>query len=170
MCDLYVKHMQTAIGIVKVSCCEKGVHEISFCNSEKAINIIDIKNAPGENPIKLMSDFLLWLRSYFEISNQHQKYSLPPVCPVVFSSKGKFTEKVWKTLMSSVPPGETISYGNLAALCGNAAASRAVGTAMKNNPIPLLIPCHRVIRSDGCVGHYSGGRNIKEWLLHHETM
>lgn len=70
--------------------------------------------------------------------------------------------------MTKVAFGQTVSYGQLAALSGNSAASRAVGSAMKHNCIPLIIPCHRVIKSDGKIGQFSGGKNVKEWLLNHE--
>ncbi|XP_054713423.1 methylated-DNA--protein-cysteine methyltransferase-like [Uloborus diversus] len=93
----------------------------------------------------------------------------PPICPTVFLGKGTFTKKVWTTLMSNVTIGKTLSYGELAKLCGNGAASRAVGSAMKNNPIPLLIPCHRVVKSDGSIGNFSCGVHVKEWLLNHEN-
>jgi methylated-DNA-[protein]-cysteine S-methyltransferase len=63
--------------------------------------------------------------------------------------------------------GNTTSYGELAALCGSPKASRKVGTAMRNNPVQLIIPCHRVIRSNGTIGDYSGGtkNSVKMWLL-----
>lgn len=107
---------------------------------------------------------------YFNSACDIKTKSFPPICPSVFLIKGVFTSKVWKTLMNTVYPGQTISYGKLAALCGNALASRAVGSAMKHNPLPILIPCHRVVKSDGTVGHYSGGGGgVKEWLLNHEN-
>jgi len=78
-----------------------------------------------------------------------------------------FTTVVWRCLVSHVPYGQTLSYRELAGLCGNARASRAVGQAMRRNPVPLLIPCHRVVCSNGQAGHYSGGRQdfLKQWLL-----
>jgi len=74
------------------------------------------------------------------------------------------------TLLHKVHFGETVSYGSLAKLCGNVKASRAVGQAMRRNPIGLIIPCHRVIQESGKPGNYHHGtRNkVKEWLLHHE--
>lgn len=71
--------------------------------------------------------------------------------------------------MHQVPFGHTVSYSQLAALSGSSKASRAVGIAMKNNCLPLIIPCHRVIKSDGRMGHFSCGVNVKEWLLKHEN-
>ena len=80
---------------------------------------------------------------------------------------GSFTTAVWRSLVTSVPLGHTLSYRGLAELSGHAGASRAVGQAMRRNPVPLLIPCHRVIRSNGLTGHYAGGQRdfVKHWLL-----
>ncbi|KAL4698473.1 hypothetical protein H8959_011130 [Pygathrix nigripes] len=85
------------------------------------------------------------------------------------SMAGKsFTRQVLWKLLKVVKFGEVISYQQLAALAGNPKAARAVGGAMRNNPVPILIPCHRVICSSGAVGNYSGGLVVKEWLLVHE--
>ena len=64
-----------------------------------------------------------------------------------------------------VPYGDTTSYKNIAKQVGNAKASRAVGTANAKNPLPLVIPCHRIISHNGNLGGYGGGVNIKEYLL-----
>jgi methylated-DNA-[protein]-cysteine S-methyltransferase len=64
--------------------------------------------------------------------------------------------------------GETVSYAQLAARAGNPRASRAVGSAMATNPLPIVVPCHRVLRTGGHLGGYAGGLDAKRWLLHHE--
>ena len=78
-----------------------------------------------------------------------------------------FQAKVWAALRK-IPVGKTISYGELARRIGRPGASRAVGAANGANPIALVIPCHRVIASDGTLGGYGGGLPRKEWLLVHE--
>ena len=70
--------------------------------------------------------------------------------------------------LSRVPFGQTVSYKDLAERTGNPGASRAVGTAMATNPIPIVVPCHRVLRSGGALGGYGGGVDTKVWLLRHE--
>ena len=75
-----------------------------------------------------------------------------------------FQQKVWSELLK-IPYGETISYGELARRIGNPSASRAVGLANGSNPIPIIIPCHRVIGSNGKLTGYGGGLPIKEKLL-----
>jgi methylated-DNA-[protein]-cysteine S-methyltransferase len=76
-----------------------------------------------------------------------------------------FRRTVLGHLATDVAYGRTASYGALAALAGNPKAVRAVGTACATNPIPLVVPCHRVIRSDGAMGAYRGGTEAKRTLL-----
>lgn len=75
---------------------------------------------------------------------------------------------VWQAL-TEIPYGETISYGELAARLGRPQAARAVGHANGSNPIPLIVPCHRVIGADGSLTGYGGGLDIKQRLLAHEA-
>jgi len=75
-----------------------------------------------------------------------------------------FQRAVWNALLG-IPYGETISYGELARRIGHARASRAVGAANGRNPLPIVIPCHRVIGQDGSLTGYGGGMRIKEALL-----
>ena len=70
--------------------------------------------------------------------------------------------------LARVPYGETVSYKQLAERVGNPRAVRATGTAMATNPIPIVVPCHRVVRSGGALGQYGGGVRAKQWLLRHE--
>ncbi len=67
--------------------------------------------------------------------------------------------------LESVPYASTVSYGELAALAGRPKAFRAVGTTMGRNPIAVIVPCHRVLRSGGALGEYGGGVSTKQWLL-----
>lgn len=83
----------------------------------------------------------------------------------VFGSS--FQQQVWQALCH-IPYGETRSYAQQSALLGRANAYRAVGNANGMNQLAIIIPCHRVIASDGTLGGYGGGLSIKQWLLHHE--
>jgi methylated-DNA-[protein]-cysteine S-methyltransferase len=78
-----------------------------------------------------------------------------------------FQQSVWSALRA-IPAGQTLSYGGLAQRLGKPTAVRAVGLANGANPIPILIPCHRVIGSDGSLTGYGGGLERKRWLLAHE--
>lgn len=78
-----------------------------------------------------------------------------------------FQKSVWKAL-SSIPYGETMSYGELAAELGKPSASRAVGSATGRNPISIVVPCHRLVASSGKLTGFAGGLDAKRWLLDHE--
>jgi methylated-DNA-[protein]-cysteine S-methyltransferase len=79
-----------------------------------------------------------------------------------------FQRKVWSHLQD-IPYGETISYGELARRVGSPKASRAVGLANGRNPVSIIVPCHRVIGSNGQLTGYGGGLERKTWLLDHEA-
>jgi methylated-DNA-[protein]-cysteine S-methyltransferase len=79
----------------------------------------------------------------------------------------EFQRKVW-TAISKIPFGKTKSYGEIAAQVGHPGASRAVGAACGANPLPLFVPCHRVLAANGAIGGFSGGLAMKRMLLRHE--
>lgn len=90
-------------------------------------------------------------------------------CPLkfkdlIFDGKGAFHREVYKNLFE-LTLGEVITYGKLAEKSGSKGAARSVGSAMAQNPYPLIIPCHRVVRSGGELGNYSSGVHKKEILL-----
>ena len=78
-----------------------------------------------------------------------------------------FQARVWRAL-AEVPAGVTISYGEMAKRAGEPGAAQAAGTALNRNPIPLVLPCHRVIGADGAMVGFGGGLERKTWLLRHE--
>ena len=78
-----------------------------------------------------------------------------------------FQARVWRAL-AAVPAGVTISYGEMAKRAGEPGAAQAAGTALNRNPIPLILPCHRVIGADGSLTGFGGGLERKGWLLRHE--
>lgn len=79
----------------------------------------------------------------------------------------EFQRAVWDAIRE-IPAGRTASYQEIARTVGRPAAVRAVGTATGRNPVSIVVPCHRVIRSDGTLGGYGGGLHRKEWFLEHE--
>ncbi|MGV3160806.1 methylated-DNA--[protein]-cysteine S-methyltransferase [Corynebacterium sp. 32222D000AT] len=102
------------------------------------------------------------LRAYFAGSRE------PFDVPLDHSEQPPFTAAVLREL-ARVRYGETLSYGQLAARAGQPAAVRAVGNVCARNPLPLFVPCHRVVRSDGTLGNYRGGLAAKRWLLELEA-
>jgi len=89
--------------------------------------------------------------------------------PVDLSSIGEFQRKVLEKC-AEIPPGEIRPYGWIAREIGSPGAVRAVGTALGRNPVPVLIPCHRVVRTDGRIGNYAYGSPMKRALLEHEGL
>jgi methylated-DNA-[protein]-cysteine S-methyltransferase len=77
-------------------------------------------------------------------------------------------QRVWAALLE-IPCGETASYGEIAARVGSPGAARAVGLANGQNPVPVIVPCHRVIGANGSLTGYGGGLDAKRWLLAHEA-
>ncbi|WP_049564169.1 methylated-DNA--[protein]-cysteine S-methyltransferase [Streptomyces sp. SBT349] len=85
--------------------------------------------------------------------------------PLDWSLVSGFTERVLRELAASVPFGSVVGYGALAGRVGDPDAARAVGAAMGANPLPVVVPCHRVVASDGGIGGFSGGLETKRTLL-----
>src|SRR5699024_2824679 len=92
----------------------------------------------------------------------------PPLLPALDLHGSAFDLEVWSALVT-IPYGETITYGELAARIGKPSAARAVGSANGRNPVAILVPCHRVVASGGGLGGYAGGLARKRWLLAHEA-
>jgi len=113
---------------------------------------------PGCKRKQALDSFKRELKDYF--GGKIQSFTQP----VVFIEGTDFEKKVWLAL-KEIPYGETRTYKWLAEKIGNPKANRAVGRALGRNPIPIVFPCHRVIESDGSVGGYSSGVDIKRRLL-----
>jgi methylated-DNA-[protein]-cysteine S-methyltransferase len=120
----------------------------------------DTVNAPNDckkQETALIKKAARQFGEYFE--GKRKSFNLP------LSMDGTdFQIKVWNAL-KNIPYGKTISYGELAAIIGNPKASRAVGMANNRNPIPIIVPCHRVIGHDGSLTGYAGGLKLKQQLL-----
>ncbi len=106
------------------------------------------------------------------IESELDTYFSAPGAATVFTtplglSGTPFQIAVWTELLR-IPPGETRSYGEIARAIGTPGAVRAVGSANGANQIAVVVPCHRVVRSDGARGGYAGGTSRKDWLLKHE--
>jgi methylated-DNA-[protein]-cysteine S-methyltransferase len=138
------------IGTLTVETAKGTITRVSFGKSSK--------KDPRCNA--LLKRCLKQLQEYFH--GKRRTFSLPlaPVGTV-------FERRVWRELQH-IPYGETASYATIARAIGKPAACRAVGRACAKNPIPLLIPCHRIIAANGSLGGYSGGKQRKQRLLRSE--
>lgn len=151
--------VSTTLGSMLVAATETGVCCLSFDEDEADLR----RRFPGAELVEGGEDFRdLFERVTRAVEQPGQSADIP------LDVKGTaFQQRVWQALLE-IPPGETRSYGQLAAALGNPGASRAVGGANGANNIAVLIPCHRVIAADGGLGGYAYGTAIKEELLRRE--
>jgi len=144
--------LQTPMGLLRITANDTEIERITFCKGDD--------KAEGNTSHPLLQCCAQELDAYF--TGECTTFSVP-----LMQSGTIFQKAVWNALQH-IPNGETISYGELACKAGYPQAARAVGTAMKKNPFPVIIPCHRVLPSDQSVGQYVGGSHCKKWLLEHE--
>ncbi|AUP79314.1 methylated-DNA--[protein]-cysteine S-methyltransferase [Flavivirga eckloniae] len=144
--------IQTPLGYSKIEGDADGIASVIVLNSqEKTTDVIP----------EVLEDCVHQLREYFEGKRKHFSLKLAP--------KGtEFQKKVWKQL-EQIPYGKTLSYLELSKQLGDIKAIRAVANANGKNPLWIIVPCHRVIGSDGSLTGYAGGLHRKQWLLEHES-
>jgi methylated-DNA-[protein]-cysteine S-methyltransferase len=126
----------------------------------KRLLLKDLANPHRDN--NLLKDLQNKIVTYFA----GQKMDFPKNIPLSLNWLAPFTKQVL-TACRQIPYGKTTTYLQLARMIGNPGASRAVGNALAKNPVPLVVPCHRVIRSDGSIGAFSapGGKILKRKLI-----
>ncbi len=151
---IFCDQMDSPIGVLTVLANEKGLTEIRFPNHKIPS---ETENMRSNNFVAQAID---QLRSYFDGKLTVFDLSL---CP----SGTEFQKTVW-TQLQTVGFGATASYGEVAAAIGKPKASRAVGLANSKNPLPIVVPCHRIIGSNGALTGFAGGLDTKRWLLAHE--
>jgi len=145
--------MQSPVGPLLLAADDAGLRKIIFMNGLDRTQ----PDASWVHESAAFAEATRQLRAYF--AGELEQFDLP------LAPEGTpFQLQVWRHLCE-IPYGETISYGELARRIGNPKASRAVGLANGSNPIPIIIPCHRVIGSNGKLTGYGGGLPIKEKLL-----
>ena len=146
-----VAYLQTPIGTAEFHGDENGLASITVLNENKPNGTI-----PG-----VLSDAVSQLKEYFEGKRTDFDLKLNP--------KGTdFQKKVWGALLE-IPFGKTISYLDLSKQLGDVKAIRAVASANGKNPLWIVVPCHRVIGTNGDLTGYAGGLHRKKWLLEHES-
>jgi methylated-DNA-[protein]-cysteine S-methyltransferase len=149
--------LESPIGRLLLAADETGLQEISFQASFQAKDGAAQPKAAWIENASALKEPARELRAYF--AGELENFTVP------LSPQGTpFQQRVWSELLT-IPYGETISYGELARRIGNPNASRAVGLANGSNPIPIIIPCHRVIGANGKLTGYGGGLPIKEKLI-----
>ncbi|XP_039626111.1 methylated-DNA--protein-cysteine methyltransferase isoform X1 [Polypterus senegalus] len=176
-CKVTEVTMLSPVGKIQVTGCEKGIHGIQLqadavpaARTEMDPFTCVVCDAPKEMKGQL-KQCVDWIKAYFCEPQMVEKLPLPAFHHSIFQ-RASFTSRVLQTLLRDVKFGETVSYKHLAEMAGNFKAVRAVGGAMRSNPVPLLVPCHRVVLSNGLMGNYMGkkGNHIKQWLLEYERV
>jgi len=142
--------IQSPLGITKIKGDENGISEISIL-SEGPVS----KKIP-----KQLQEGVSQLQEYFEGKRIRFDFKINP-------QGTDFQQKVWQELLN-IPYGKTMSYLDLSKKLGDAKAIRAVASANGKNPLWIVIPCHRVVGTDGSLTGYAGGLWRKKWLLEHE--
>lgn len=142
------------IGVLILTSDTHAIRALQFGSEDK---LTDFKI--GDSPAVLQQAHHQ-LRQYF--LNERRSFSLP-----LDPSGTDFQQKVWNEIQK-IPYGKTTTYSDLSIRLGKPAAVRAIGRANGQNPIPLIIPCHRIIGSNQKLTGYSGGIARKQWLLRHE--
>lgn len=157
---IYYTSLDSPIGTVFIASSSKGICAISLAVSEDVfLSEINLKYGAPERDDKRFTQIIKDLTDYFHGKNiDFSRHRLDIL------SGTAFQRKVWKKLIE-IPYGETRSYKWLAEQVGSPGGFRAAGGANGKNPIPIMIPCHRVINANGSIGGYSGGVWIKECFL-----
>jgi methylated-DNA-[protein]-cysteine S-methyltransferase len=154
--------METPIGALRLLAEDDALVGIDFvgraAKASSRAGPVEVALYAGDHPV--LAQARRQLAEYF--AGERTAFELP------LRARGTdFQERVWATL-AGIPYGQTRSYREIAVEIGRPGAVRAVGAANGRNPIPIVIPCHRVIGADGSLTGYGGGMAIKTWLLRHE--
>lgn len=145
-------YLKSPIGMLEVNGDEDGLFAVHFMVTEGV--------ASASIP-EILLPAVTQLREYFNGTRTHFELTLAP-------EGTSFQKKVWN-LLTTIPFGKTTSYQQMANELGDPNVIRAAASANGKNPIAIIIPCHRVIGSDGSLTGYAGGLHRKKWLLEHES-
>lgn len=153
---MFYTHLLSPIGRLMLAGTDEALYFLSFPSGHKAFG-------PAPDWVPSAAPFTKAARqitAYFK--GELTEFSLP-----LHLSGTEFQRHVWRRL-AVIPFGQTTTYGALAAQIGRPNSSRAVGAANANNPLPIILPCHRVIGANGALTGFGGGLPTKEHLLRHE--
>ena len=153
---IYNIYYKSPIGIIEIITDRKSLKSVLFVSDLKTM-----KRSSKVKPI-IMLETYRQIKEYFDGKRKHFDLRI--------SLEGTdFQKRVWNELMA-IPYGEIVSYKNIAERIGNPKASRAVGNANNKNKLLIIIPCHRVIGSNGSLNGYNAGLQRKEHLIRHERV
>jgi methylated-DNA-[protein]-cysteine S-methyltransferase len=157
MSTLYMETLASPIGTLVLAADAEGLRHIEFPSNRHPVNRVGwVPGAEGA-AAEILAITAQQLREYFD--GARRDFDLP-----LMPRGTEFQLQVWRAL-ATIPFGATWSYGELARVIGKPDAMRAVGAANGRNPLPIVLPCHRVIGADGSLTGFGGGLPIKEALL-----
>ena len=156
MTEIQTTYCKIPIGIAKIVGDKNGIHAVSILDDDA----ISDEKLHEETP-EFLQEYVIQLKEYFD--GKRASFNL-----VVNPKGSSFQIKVWKELLK-VPYGKTSNYLEQSRALGDVKAVRAVASANGKNPLLIIIPCHRIIGSDGSLTGYAGGIWRKKWLLAHEN-
>ncbi len=156
---VFSAHCDSPVGPLTIIATDAGVRAVLWPDDDPArVVVADATPDPG-HPV--LAAARRQLEEYFAGDRQDFDVPLDPVGT-------DFQREAWRALRT-IPYGETVSYGQQAERMGDRRKARAVGAANGRNPISIIVPCHRVVGSNGSLTGFAGGVDTKEWLLRHES-
>ncbi len=153
----------TPVGVLGLAAGGKGLRRLSYVKNEDAFverllaeygDVPVMRSAALDDVRRALDRYFSGRRLDFDLAVDLS--DLPPFNRLVLDATAR------------IPPGQVATYTDVAARAGSPRAQRAAGNALHNNPVAIVVPCHRILRADGSLGGYGGGVPIKEWLLAHE--
>ena len=151
MRDLYLSYVESPIGIIEIQGIADAITDLNFVDKRQKADLPS--NAVIDKAAEQLREYFNGVRKEFTVTLDLEGT--------------EFQKKVWRALLT-IGYGKKVSYKYIAEAVGNPKAVRAVGAANGKNPISIIVPCHRIIGSDGSLTGYGGGIWRKEWLLRHE--
>ncbi len=159
--DVAYDSVDSPIGVLLVATTDKGLVRISFPTETEGVVLDELARRVSPRVVKAPARVAAVAREldeYFE--GRRRTFDTPLDWRLV----GPYARKVLRAT-AAIPFGKVSTYREVARKAGNPAASRAAGNALGSNPIPVVVPCHRVLRTNGSLGGYGGGLDVKERLL-----
>jgi len=159
----YAMMDDTPVGVLGLAAGERGLRHLSFVRDEDEFlsrllaehGDLPLLRSAALDPVRhALEDYFTARRLDFDVA-------------VDLSGVPAFHRRVLDET-ARIPAGRVATYTQIAVRAGSPRASRAAGNALHNNPVAIIVPCHRVLRTDGSLGGYGGGLHVKEWLLEHE--
>ena len=157
---LHETTMTSPVGPLRLIASDRGLRAVLWPDDDPArVHLNEPTRATPDHPI--LARATSQLAEYF--AGVRRQFDLP-----LDAVGTEFQQACWRVL-SEIPYGSTISYGEQAKLLGKPTAVRAVGGANGRNPLPVVVPCHRVVAAGGALTGFAGGIDTKKWLLEHEA-